>query len=321
MVTSKKLSIQSALNRLKGITGFASTLCYHDDHRPTVFNRYDHINRVWWVNQSICKLFNADPTQSNEIVVLHDLNRWPFAQNLEKGYFNQAENAEEYLMNLNADISQVVIEDVIMLHRKQLSGMRENAKYAFISDIITGFVEDPIMIISGLNVHPELIPSNIVEMLGLDFSNEGIISLRELCEVLNRNKDINKFLSMFQTVFKKQFNKTINRYVDKYDTAEKVFEAIFNDASYVKSEFLKPVIFPINNEYVCHANWIQSNVMIKIINDLGYQEANRFLLSIDEAELLDFIIRKNYVLESEIYNFYPDLDYSTRFESTIKSFL
>ncbi|MCL1808825.1 MAG: hypothetical protein FWG42_03540 [Clostridiales bacterium] len=317
----KSDNIQTALNRLKNITGFVTTLCRGGDFRPSVFNRYDHVNRVWLVNQLLCRALGADPTQSSEIVVLHDLNRWPFAQNSERGRFDQIDNAWEYLPCLDPGISTPVVNDVVSLHKKEMPRMRKGSKYALAADFLAGLAEDPLLITAGLNAHPELIPARIASLLCLDFSEEGIGALRRLCTSLNKERNIGLFSSLFQNLFEMQCSRLIDKYTSNRRTVETVLNAIAFDALYVKEEFLRPVVFPINNECVCHASFIQNSVLSVIINDMGLDAAKNYLLSVDEPGLIAKIREKEYVTDCELQGLYPDLDYTSSSLSHVKCFV
>lgn len=310
MIKSDREKIQSALDRLRGITGFVTTLCYDYDKRASVFNRYNHINRVWLVNQFLCDALKVNSDQSNEIVFLHDLNRWPFAQNSETGYFDQAGNVREFLLGLNAGISTAVMDDIEMMHEKRLYAMSEGSRYAFLSDIICGLVEDPLLLITALNIHPEIIPDKFREMLDLDFSDQFMIRLKEICYALNADKNIDEFSRLFHQLFEMQYKKLITKYIERYNSLEEIAGAIFQDSMLIKADFLRPIIFPINNEAICHGSWIRKNVISPLIQEKGEKEASSYLLSVDEYGLLEYVLKTGYIETEEAVNLYPDLDYS-----------
>lgn len=313
--------IQKALERLKGITGFVTTLCLENDNRSVVFNRYNHVQRVLWTNQYLCKRIGVDSAQSDEIIILHDLNRWPFAQNSERGHFNQADNVPAYLHALNPSLSKEIITDVALLHKKQMHAMRQESRYAYVSDVIAGIIEDPLMLIAGLNVSPEIIPDSFVDILELDLSKEGVAALREICEALNQNQDVGKFNELFQGLFEVQCKRFIEKCIVAQDTLENLLDVICEGASIIKTEFLRPIVFPINNESVCHGNWIRKHVIEKLIDDMGFDVANHYLLSIDETKLLEDILAKGYILDKDMLNVYPYLDYTSNPGSKVKYFM
>ena len=85
--------LQRAAGRLAGVTGFLSTI--HDalDDRASVFNRYFHVRRVVWTALWIALANHRIGRTNKERVVwlawAHDLNRWPFAHNSERGVYPQ----------------------------------------------------------------------------------------------------------------------------------------------------------------------------------------------------------------------------------------
>lgn len=317
MLLSEDQHVRKALERLKGITGFATTLCRKGDPRARVFSRYDHIMRMLWINRYLCREIGVDPQQSEEIILLHDLNRWPFAQNAEKGYFDQDENAGEYLPALVPGISREIVEDVVHLHHKQPSRMRPDSRYAYIADVTAGMIEDPLLLITGLNTDPGIIPDRFAALLGLNFSPKGIEELKFVCRTLNRERDVEEFSKAFQSLFENCCKALLRRYMA--DGGVQEWErAIHRDAGIVKRDFLRPIVFPINNERVCHGGWIKRRLIRRLIEDMGFGPASRRLLLADEAEFLAIVREKGYMTEEELINVYPDLDYTSRAESGIK---
>ncbi len=321
MILTENEKIQTSLNRLKGITGFVTTLCRDGDDRAVVFNRYDHVKRVLFVNGLLCRRVGVDSEQAKEVIILHDLNRWPFAQNSERGYFDQAGNVYEYLTGVCSDISEDAIHDVVMLHKKQLYSMRKNARFALLADIIAGLMEDPLLLIAGLNVHPTVIPEEFVDLLGLDFSARGMKTLEELCSLLNREKNIRAFCELFQSVFTKQCENMIDRYFRQCGSVENVIDKLLQDAGHIKEKLMYPIVFPINNELVCHKRWIQEQIVCQLVTEMGGKQASEFLLSIDEAELLKYMMDSNAMSVDELQMAYPDLDYTSSRTSRVQKFI
>ena len=317
MLLSENQQVRKALKRLKGVTGFATTLCREGDPRACVFSRYDHIMRMLWINRYLCREIGADPRQSEEVILLHDLNRWPFAQNAEKGCFNQDDNAGEYLPALVPGISRELVEDVVHLHHKQPSRMRPDSRYAYIADVTAGMIEDPLLLITGLNTDPGIIPERFADLLGLDFSPRGIEELKSICRTLNRERDVEGFSQSFQALFENRCRALLRRYMADGGIQEWE-QAIHRDAGVVKREFLRPIVFPINNERVCHGGWIKSRLIRRLVEDMGFGPASRCLLLADEEELLAVVREKGYMAEEELVNVYADLDYTSRAENGIK---
>ena len=314
-------NVLNALRRLKGITGFATTLCREGDPRARVFNRYDHIRRMLWINSYFCGATGVNPERANEIILLHDLNRWPFAQNSEKGYFDQSAHTAAFLPELVPGISEETVRDVIMLHRKQLSGMGRAARPAYIADVIAGMIEDPLLLITGLNADPEIVPERLVPLLGLDLSPAGTAVLAALCETLNRKKDAAAFSRQFRELFETLCKRFIDRHAAACGTLEELEASICRDTLTVKEEFLLPIVFPINNEKVCHGGWIKRQIIGPLIDAMGLDEAGRYLLSVDEAELLEELRKSGRMRAEELSNAYPHLDYTSDAGSGVKALI
>lgn len=319
MVQLESKNIRKALNRLKNITGFVTTLCPEDDPRASVYNRYDHISRMLWINQYFCTAIGTNPEQSNEIILLHDLNRWPFAQNSEKGYFDQGSNIATYLPALVPDIPEEIVRDVTLLHQKCPSKMRTASRYAYVADLVAGMIEDPLFLIAGLNTNPEIVPERFAYLLGLDFSPTGIDMLRKLCETLNLQRDVKEFSKSFQKLFEKHCKNLIDRHLATSNTVEEAEAAIYQDALTVKEKFLRLIVFPINNEKVCHSSWIKRRIIEPLISSMGFDSASNYLLSVNEEELLQDMLKKGYIQHDELTRVYPDLDYTSTTKSEVKT--
>jgi hypothetical protein len=92
-----------AIRRLRGITGFVTTLHAPVDPRPLAFARYFHVQRVVRVAEWLWSRMESVGAAPDRTAVLwlawaHDLNRWPFAHNSEKGYFDQARDVARYML-------------------------------------------------------------------------------------------------------------------------------------------------------------------------------------------------------------------------------
>ena len=173
--------MDSPVKRLRSITGFVTTLHDRQDPRALVFGRYFHVRRVVWLADWLSSLSESEGNVLNVqrvhwLAWAHDLNRWPFAHNSEKGNFDQAKDLPRYLEANGLTLSWErlgyqdggsLISDVYGIVSKKIAGVSEEAKTVLLADIIAGFVEDPLLAVAGLDMRLSLIPDAVSEQLAL----------------------------------------------------------------------------------------------------------------------------------------------------------
>jgi hypothetical protein len=304
-------SVRAAVERLRNITGFVTTLVVPGDPRASVFDRHSHVGRVLRVNRRLCELQGFAPLVPEQLVVLHDLNRWPFAHNAERGRFDQAGNTPEFLRSLGYDGADPVIRDLAAFHQKDLVAMRKDARVALLADMLTGLVEDPMMAICGLNIVPEIMPRALQLRLYRDTIDE--VSGRILSDVaaalhLDRDPDA------FRQGFIEAFDRLLNRFLEvNWESVAHSVDAftqhLFGISNAMKEQFLRPVIFPINNELVCHSETIRDSFIDPLITSLGNGPATELLLDLDEPGFVEYVIVSNVLGEVDTSPLYPSLEF------------
>ncbi len=299
------------IRRMKHISGFVTTLVRAGDGRASVFNRLEHVQRVSWVARQLAE----SPQQhldASRMVWMHDLNRWPFAHNSEKGRYNQGEDIGRFLANL-IDISPDEVQQLESFHRKDISSLHNGGKLALVSDMLCGVVEDPLLVCVGTNVHPSYIPDSYSDALGgLYRDSDWVETMRECCFALHRDFNTGRFRELFATLFTEAFWSFIDTSIGSMEVGNQpkdVFERAYSISTALKEEFLRPVIFPINNELVCHASWIGETIVDPWRERLGTEEFCSLMLSLDEPALVDRLLNLTEFREIDISRVYPNLDY------------
>jgi hypothetical protein len=296
----------SAALRLRHITGFVTTLSRSTDNRPAFFSRYNHVQRAAYVAADLASLLESDRFGATRLIWLHDLNRWPFAHNSEKGFFDQAANVESYFARFGEAVSAEELADLSAFHRRALEELSEDGRCALLADFVTGVFEDPMMVVVGLNVSPKVIPSVVLEALG--WTDEAIgWELGRLRRGFSANRKLSSMVDEFNDVFKLR----IGRFLDdrRGTSPEELARILFDMATTIKATFLRPIVFPINNEAVCHSNWIKRVIVEPFLR--AEPRASELLLEWDEQTLLERLA-SGWLELCDIEPVFPDLDYVER---------
>jgi hypothetical protein len=321
-----------AIRRLYGITGFVTTLHPADDLRPLAFARYFHVRRVAWVAewlQSRMKEVDAavDFSSVPWLAWAHDLNRWPFAHNSERGVFDQATDIERYLsaagicfrrghLSYGSDEGSWqpgTLADLEGIIAKRIDGLSAAGRLVLLADIISGFIEDPLLAITGLDLSPRLIPDTAREALVLPLDDKEFNSeLGALNSLLYTERDVKKFMLGFDAIFRHCIRAFAERY--RLGEANPLDEDWFGDLrKLLKDGFLRQVLFPYNNEKVAHGRLLNSELVEPLLKVLGRQAAAT-LTKIGEADTVRLAVRHGIIGEEEQGQYYPDLDYMARHE-------
>lgn len=161
------VDLRRRIGRLRHITGFVTTYGQEIDPRLSVFARLWHVKRVVATADRLSGLAESlDGDRIERLAWLHDLNRWPFAHNSEKGFFDQAANVREYFLSRSPVIEPQDIDDLVGIHLKDPAVISAEARIVLFADSLTGVIEDPLFAVCGLNVHPRIIPASVSDMLG-----------------------------------------------------------------------------------------------------------------------------------------------------------
>jgi hypothetical protein len=319
-----------AIKRLQGITGFVTTLHPPEDPRPLAFARYFHVQRVVRVAEWLWSVMDDAGVAPDRTAVLwlawaHDLNRWPFAHNSERDYFDQARDVFRYMSGISFPTRHFrdkeeerlwkaeALHDLAGIISKRIYGLSAAGKLVLLADIIAGFIEDPLLAITGLGLSPRLVPDAVREALAMplddvDFRRE----LGGLHRMLFRDRDVKEFVTGFDAVFRR----SVRRFFTSHGigAVNPLEEKWFGDLrSLLKEGFLKRVLFPYNNEKVAHGSLLTEELVKPMLRVLG-DEKDAMLTDIDEPGMLELAVSRGIIDEGTQGRYFPDLDYIARAE-------
>ncbi|KWT89408.1 HD domain protein [Candidatus Magnetominusculus xianensis] len=274
------------LERQKGITGFISIL--GDDYRVKTFCRYNHILRVVNLTKWLLTMFpKRDPHKSLFIAYFHDINRLPFAHNVEKIIqFNQSNNIHKYLQLCKDHIPDDYIADLQSVIEKKTHSSPES-QIVYAADATEGFIEDPLFAITTLGVSADFLPQIVSNYLGFDNDREEFQYLvTYLSKLYTDNPDI------FTIEFGDIVFKYASTFINKFNQNEKLFIEMpeFPEIrTALKDNFLQKLVFPINNEIVSQGKRIAKEIAIPFIEyliDKNYDPIT-MLMEMTDQELLN----------------------------------
>lgn len=303
--------LQRRIGRLRHITGFVTTYGQAVDPRLSVFARLWHVKRVVSTADRLRGLTaSLDGARIERLAWLHDLNRWPFAHNSEKGLFDQAANVREYFLGRSSAVESQDMDDLVGIHLKDPEVISPEARIVLFADSLTGVIEDPLFAVCGLNVHPRIIPQSVSDMLGYSLlADPWYASCFQLAEEFHRAEHpaVDDFQQQFHALFDALFDEFLN--VHRIDSLDEGQEVLFAIARTVKETFMRPVIFPLNNEKVCHSSWLRNEVMPWFLTHVP--DGRQRLLEIDEDGFVELVTQVGGSPFSA-REFLPDLGYVRR---------
>ena len=289
------------LERLKGITGFISII--GDDNRINAFNRYDHVCRVvrllkWYIND----LKDLDLRKCAFLGLFHDINRLPFAHNIENAInFSQAETLRKYMNLFDTVIDETYYDDFNSFFNRELNGSKES-RIVYIIDSVQGFIEDALFALTALNAP---IPEDVISLLGFDEKVILAQDIARLKKVFNK-REINIFNVEFGDIAFEYSKKFIKKY-----NKNKIFDdnEFINIRNKIKNEFLIKQIFPINNETVSKGQKLSSEIGIPYIEYIRKtnQDIYSILFKQTDRDLLKDAVSKKIITNEREY--YPDFDF------------
>ena len=310
-------AMEDALGRLRQITGFVTTLHPEDDQRPLAFARYAHVHRVaelanWLCTERMRHGADLNPERVALLAWSHDLNRWPFAHNSERGLFDQAADVARYFADWqvpagDTDGGCTLIQDLTtILSRRWQSGSNE-ARLVLLADIVAGFVEDPLLAVTGLDLNWRAIPKPIWRRLGLPMDQRRFIAGLQKLNHMLYERDVDEYRIQFDRLF----NECVARFAMMHglDRRDPLEEQWFNDLRVeIKEGFLRTLLFPYNNERIAHGSILKKELIVPLVRRWG-TDAVPTLTSIDEVELLEWAVKLDVIEAGTEGRYYPDLDY------------
>jgi hypothetical protein len=213
----------------------------------------------------------------------HDLNRWPFAHNTEVGRFDQAGNIRVFAKSLvDARLSDEDFADLEGVHHKRIDELSPEGRVVLGADAITGAVEDPLLLVTGLNVRPDYIPDPVSRVLGFTLRAEPWRSrARRLAKEFHGTGAPDPLV--FRAGFARLFRDLMGQVLEREDRPERLLDV----ASSVKAHFIRPRVFPLNNELVCRSSWLRGEVMPRYLARYGDID----LVLIDEDDFVRRAVR------------------------------
>lgn len=314
--------MDGSVERLRSITGFVTTLHDRRDPRALVFGRYFHVRRVVWLAHWLSSRDSSKGNNPNVqrvcwLAWAHDLNRWPFAHNSEKGYFDQAGDLERFLgahnltpcwERLGYEDDRSLVADLYGIVSKKATGVSAEAKTVLLADIVAGFVEDPLLAITGLDIRLDMIPDVVSEQFAFQVDDADFLNtLYSLNLGLYERHDVSGFVQEFDRLFRT----CAQSFVLKHSlTRPGVLESkSFNSLrSLIKEQFLRGILFPYNNEKVAHGAFLKSELIEPLLRILG-SDAVRVFTTITEDELLKLAVENGIISGDDDGRYFPDLDY------------
>lgn len=313
------ITMEDALRRLRRITGFVTTLHPDGDPRALAFSRYFHVHRVvdvaeWLCNERVARGEDLKRERIAQLAWAHDLNRWPFAHNGERNLFDQCGDVERYFDDHEifgeeaTSVRRFLLNDLKTILSRRWEGGSKEGRLVLLADIVAGFVEDPLLAVTGLDLSWKAIPKPIWQRLGLPMDDQRFRArLRRLNLLLYDHRDVDEYVLEFDRLF----DECVRRFATMHglDQRDPLEEAWFNDLRVeIKEGFLRALLFPYNNEKIAHGSLLKRELIDPFVEELGTATV-RTLTSIDEVELLELAVKFGIIEEGTESRYYPDLDY------------
>jgi hypothetical protein len=304
-------AIAAVVDRLDHITGFLTTLCPDGDPRPLAFGRGHHVRRVL---KAAFTILERDGEHSDDfkravarLVWLHDANRWPFAHNAERGRYVQEDDVERFFAAAGVAVSEGESRDLRRIMSRDSSEASDEGALVIAADILAGMVEDPLLAITGLNLHPAEIPEAVTAVLCLPTGRDDLRYMARLNEQFASTRDVAAFVARFDELFSAVFASFL-RSLPRVDRGFLQSDRFRQIHTLVRRGFMQHDLFPLNNEKVAHAAILRSAVIDPLIRHFGIDAVAR-LTTIDEPEAVR-IVREHGLLDDDVVPMlYPDLDY------------
>jgi hypothetical protein len=171
-------------------------------------------------------------------------------------------------------------------------------------------VEDPLFAVVGLNVSPHCIPGPVDELVGYSLAGEPRLfdNCRELTEEFHRSGA--SLAADFHRRIGDLFHELVERFLKERCQADlwTSYGGLLDVSKLVKESFMRKTIFPINNNLVCHADWLQSTVMPWFF--ANRDDASDRLLELDEDAFVAEATAPGAPFSSD--QFRPDLEVVAR---------
>lgn len=309
-------SLCHVVQRMYGITGFVSVLTEPGDDRTQVFCRYYHVRRVAWLSHYIAQLHREGPGDLdilNWFAWAHDLNRWPFAHNSERGLFNQAADLPRYLQAESIEVPNELIIQLMAIVDKEYNLLGREASIVLLADIATGFLEDPIWLLAALNVSPAVVPDKVAAYLGLPLDDKKFLAqMLSTLQSFQSGVCANDFVAYFDQVFAQLARSFVHKEfltADGCDAYGILRSASFVDIrNMIKEQFMRCVIFPYNNVKISKGPLLKNKVVLPLLDKLLPEPAAR-MTRMTDASLIQEALKYSVIIESDLSLLRPNLEY------------
>lgn len=303
--------LADATKRLKAVTGFVTVHPNGGDPRTLAYSRYDHVARVASLALSVGDERRLPRAEVLLLSWLHDINRWPFAHNAETGRFDQAGDIERFIAGR---LPRKVVTQAAGIAGKHLPDLDMAARTVLLADMVTGFFEDTLFVITGLNLSPSELPDDALDLLRLPVGDFAFLEeLRDLFTLLNRRFDVPAYTRGFNSlVFR-----SARRFLDEHNllaTDQLESDRFGKMRAKLRDEYLRNHIFPLNNEHVCHGELIRQVVVDPVLSRLS-DDAEVNLTRWTEIDLISYLLQERLATGERLAAVAPTLDYVSRFES------
>jgi HD domain-containing protein len=302
-----------ATKRLRSITGFVTVYPNGGDSRTIAFSRYDHVVRVASLALSLGEERRLPQSEVLLFAWLHDINRWPFAHNAERDRFDHARDLERFVAGR---MSPTTVRQASDIARKYIPDLNHAARAVLLADIVTGFFEDTIFTITGLNLSPSRLPDEALDLLRLPVGDLAFLEeLQYLYLLLNQETDVEGYTRNFNSlVFRSTRRFLSDHHFLNTDPLEN--ERFASIRSALRSDYLERQVFPLNNEKVSHGELIRQVFVDPVIGRLGREEAAANFTRWTEIDVVAFVLRERLATTETVRALIPALDYIRDFEPT-----
>lgn len=317
---SPPVELLASAERAKSVTGFVSILTDGGDERTRVFARYYHLRRVAWIARQLATEVQPEASTStlDWYAWGHDLNRWPFAHNSEEGAFDQAEDIVRFFADEGIPASGDQLKQLSLIVAKERSSLNPAACTVLLADMVTGFLEDPLWLMAALNVSPRIIPKHVADYLCLPLADDSFIKrIYELLRSFEPSVSPDRFIQRFDEIFSQIAAAFIAAHFPGHVTGRS--NAVLGEASFldkralIKEDFLRGVVFPINNELISRGTTIRAILIEPMVARLPEKLArNRQMTRWTDESLVAAAIREGVISSMDRARLLPDLEYMSR---------
>jgi len=312
-MTEGNAILLSLIKRIKGITGMLSPIGPPGDDRPSLFNRFHHVRRVATV--ALCAAVESqnegsiiDLARVRRLAWLHDVNRWPFAHNGERGLYDQVADLPVFFQANSIELSRLDTEDLKNINLKDSEKLTTEGMVVLAADRAMGIIEDLLFTITALGVDPSVVPVSVVEYTALPLKDYQFrVRLWEMRRLFYELHATGQYLDVFDRIAIAFASSIIKRYCQLRGTFE-IGSGFSNGADDVRTNFQNPILFPIVNDEVSHSFFIRDKVIKPLI---VHFEPNtlRMMTTIDDQQAVDLAIACGSLRREEVVKVYPDLEF------------